>query len=310
MTGRIPESQRGNPRLTPLMMMNSFSRLHESSLNRTADSGYQSSFASLSSSFTPSSSDVSDSSSRLYCSTPVTDQDSVLPHKTKILNPVLDTPVHPVLPNRTPFSEDRIPSQRTTLPLDQDTEDLPSDVLNCLIRNRCTPPIQRILKYLGEEDLLRLCQVSDPYCRAVCDDQTSIKRLSKFLISVHQNGENRTTISQNNIGGRPHGGILRPIQNVLGTSLPSGTVWTVPSPLETIEISSIPRQFQKLIDLTKGLSEHHCVTTCHTCRGLVAVRLHHHRSVECQSCSQRSRRTNGNSRLVTKTKASLFASFR
>ena len=310
MSGRIPESLRGNPnRLTPLMMMNSFSRLHDSSLNRTADSGYQSSFASLSSSSTPSSSILSDSSSRLYCSTPVTDEDSILPSTTQILDPALDTPVHPVLTSRTQFSEDRIPSQRTTsLPLDQDTEDSPSDVLNCLIRSRTTPPIHRIFKYLGDEDLMRLCQVSDTYCRAVCDDQASIKRLSRFLISTHQNGENRTTLSHNNAGGRPYGGILRPIENVLGASLPVGTVWTVPSPLEAVEMSCVPRQFRELVELTRSLSENNCVSTCHSCRRLVAVRLHHHRSVECPNCSQRSRRTNG--RHVTKPKATLFASFR
>jgi hypothetical protein len=303
MTGRYPGSVRGNPRLTPLMM-SSFSRLHESSLNRTADSGYQSSFASLTNSFTPSS-DVSDSSSRLYCSTPVT-EDSILPYTTSNLDPVLDTPVQSVSSSRASFTEDRVPLNRGTTALDQDSTECPNDVLSCLIRSRCTPSIQRILMYLGDEDLMRLCQVSDEYCGAVCDDQSCLKRLSKFLISTQQNGENRTTLSHNN-DGRPYGGVLRPIQNVMPLTQ-SGVVWTVPSPLESVDMNSIPRQLQTLIGMTRTLSEHHCVTNCHTCRSLIAVRLHHPKLVECQRCSQRSGRKIGSSRPVTKAK--LFATHR
>lgn len=304
MTGRFSGTVRGNPRLTPLMM-SSFSRLHESSLNRTADSGYQSSFASLTNSFTPSS-DASDSSSRLFCSTPVT-ENSVLPCTTTNLHPVLDTPVHPDLSSRASFTEDRIPLNRGTIALAQNSIECPNDILSCLIRSCCTPSIQRILMYLGDEDLMRLCQVSDEYCQAVCDDQSSLKRLSKFLISTYQNGENRTTLSYNNNDGRPFGGVLRSIENVMPVTQ-SGVVWTVPSPLETIDMNSVPRLFRTLIGLTKTLSENHCVTNCHTCRSLVAVRLHNHKSVECHSCSQRSRRKIRSSRPVTKAK--LFATHR
>ena len=296
MTGKFPGTVRGNPRVTPLMM-NSFSRLHESSLNQTADSGYQSSFVSFNNSFA-SLSDASDSSSLLYCSTPVTEV-SILPNKTSNLDPVLNTPVPPVLSSRTCFSEDRIPLNRRTNTLFEAHIECPSDILSCLIRSRSLPSIQRILMYLGDEDLMRLCQVSDDYCKAVFDDQSALKRLSKFLISIHQNGENRT--SQNNNDGRTYRGVLRDIQNVMPVT-PSGVIWTVPSPLETIDMKSVPRLFRSLIGLTKTSSEHHCVTICHTCRrNLIAVRLPYNKAVECQSCS-RSKRTIGSSRPITKAK--------
>lgn len=293
---------RGNPRFTPLMM-SSFSRLHESSLNQTADSGYQSSFASLSSSFTPSS-DSTDSASRLYCSTPVT-QDSVLSHKTTFLDPVLDTPVH-IPANKKRFSEDRIPRQKITLPIDEESTNFSSDVLSSLIRH-CVLATQRVFHYTNAEDLLRLCQVSDIYCRAVCDDQAALKRLSKYLISVHQNGENRATHS--NVGGRPYGGILRPIDNLLSFNVPPGHVWSVPSPLEAIDLNSVPCLLRRLVEMTKTLSENQVVSICHSCRTLVPVRITHHRLTECSSCSQRSRRQNAN-RSATRTKVSLLPSFR
>lgn len=306
MTGRMPENLRG--RLTPLMMRNSFSRLNESSLNRTGDSGYQSSFASLSRSFTPSS-DVSDSS-RLYCSTPVIEDSVLTSRNSVILDPVLDTPVLSVHPIKTRYSEDRIPCQRRPLPVGEETDDRSADVLSCLIRNQTRPAIQHIFNYLAAEDLLRLCQVSVEFCRSVFDDQASLKRLSRFLISIHQNGENRTTVSHNN--SRPFGGILRQIHNVMSTNLPSGTAWSIPSPLETIDLKSIPSQFQSLIGLTRSLSEHHYVTTCHACRCLVAARLQHPEAVECSNCSKPAnvRRTIGGSRRVQKPKATLFSSFR
>ncbi|KAI9552247.1 hypothetical protein GHT06_022609 [Daphnia sinensis] len=296
MAGRMPDSMRGKHRVTPLMM-SSFSRLGESSLNRTADSGYQSSIASSSRSFTPLS-DVSDSS-RLYCSTPVT-EDSILSHQISCSKVLLETPVQPVLPNRTYFSEDRIPSTRISLPANEDVIDYPSDVLSCLIRSHSIPAIQRVLRCLEDEDLMRLCQVSDDYCRAVCECPPALKRLSKFLIVSHQNGENRTTSS--NIGNRPHRGILRPIQNVMDVGLPSGTVWTVPSPLEAIDMSRVPHQFRTLVCLTKTLSEHHCVIYCRACRSLVAVRITQQKTEECPNCNRRTKK----SRLVNKTKASLF----
>ncbi|KAK4037708.1 uncharacterized protein LOC116929732 [Daphnia magna] len=300
MAGRFPDSIRGKHRVTPLMT-SSFSRLGESSLNRTADSGYQSSIASSSRSFTPLS-DVSDSS-RLYCSTPLT-EDSILSHQISNSTVLLETPVQPVLPNRTYFSEDRIPSTRASLPVNVDAIDYPSDVLSCLIRSHSIPAIQRVFRCLADEDLMRLCQVSDDYCRAVCECPPALKRLSKFLIVSHQNGENRTTSSHNNIENRPHRGILRPIQNVMVVGLPSGTVWTVPSPLEAIDMSRVPHQFRTLVCLTKTLSEHHCVIYCRACRCLVAVRSNQQKTEECTNCN-RFRRTK-NSRLVTKTKASLF----
>lgn len=302
MTGRFPDSLRGKSRLNSLML-NSFSRLHESSLNHTSDSGYQSSFASLSTNSTPSL-DVSESSSHVYCSTPVT-EDSALTIRNSVLGPVLETPV---LSGRTRFSADRIPCQRTLLPLGEESGDVSTDVLSCLIRNRIRPAIRSIYSHLTEEDLLRLCQVSNDYCLSVCDDKPALRRLSKFLIVVHQNGENRTTLSQNNI--RPHAGVLRPIHNVLSTSLPVGTMWSIPSPLETVDMNSIPRQLKLLITMTKTLSENSCVTTCHKCRRLVEARLNHQKEVLCPGCSKPSRRTNTNSRLVNKTKASLFSSFR
>lgn len=303
MTERIPEGVRSNSRLTPLMI-NSFSKLHENSLNRTTDSGYQSSFASLSRSFTPSS-DVSSSSSLLYCSTPVT-EDSILATRSSVLTTVQDTPVQSIVYSRTRYSSDRIPCQKNKLLPAIEAEAQSSDVLSCLIRSRIRPVVDKIFKYLRDEDLFQLCQVSDELCRAICEDQSTIKRLSIFLINVQQNGENRTTSNAHN--NRPYGGVLRPIHNVLSVNMSAGAVWTVPTRLETIDMERVPRQFQSLVLLTKSLSEHHYVTNCHTCRCFVAVRLHNQRPVECPSCSQRSRRING--RLVTKTKTSLFSSFR
>ncbi|XP_057377960.1 uncharacterized protein LOC130699920 [Daphnia carinata] len=299
MAGRCPHSMRGKHRVTPLMK-SSFSRLGESSLNRTADSGYQSSIASSSRSFTPLS-DVSDSS-RLYCSTPVA-EDSILSHQIAYPKMLLETPVQPVLPNRTHFSEDRIPSTRTSLVVNEDVIDCPSDVLSCMIRSHSIPAIHRVLTYLEDQDLMRLCQVSDDYCRAVCECPPALKRLSKFLIVSHQNRENRTTSSHNNVGNRPHHGIpLRSIQNVMDVGLPSGTVWTVPSPLETIDMNRVPDQFRTLVDLITTLSEHHCVINCRACRRLVAVRVNQRKTEVCLNCNRRTK----TSRLVTRPKTLPF----
>lgn len=295
MAGRFPDSMRES-KVTPLMK-SSFSKFNESSLNRTADSGYQSSFASSRRSYTPFS-DVSNSS-RLYCSTPVT-EDSILLHHTANSKVLLETPVQPVLPNRAYFSEDRIPSTRSSVPDPEHAVNY--DILSCLIRSHSIPAIQRVFRCLEDEDLMRLCQVSDDYCRSVCECPPALKRLSNFLISSHQNGENRITSSHNNIDGRLDRRILRSIQNVMPTGLPSGTVWTIPSPLEAIDLKSVPSQFQELVKLTKRLSEQHYVIYCRACRSLVPVRLHQQRTEECPNCN-RSKGTK-KSRLVRKPKVS------
>lgn len=327
MSGKMPESVKGgsNPKFTPLMM-NSFSRLSSSGnrrnssvLNGTADSGYLSSFTS-NTSFTPST-EASTSSSQpqeLYCSTPVTGGNHVLSHMTGILNQSSETPVQcfSSLKNiRGRYSEDRIPRRRTLLPsIDQEAEIDEHDILSRLI-SQSTPAVRRILQFLGEEDLLRLCQVSSVICRAVCDDQLALKRLSKYLIVSYQTIENRVT------SRLPHplgvaratiGGALRAVDNFLDTSLPSGTVWTVPSPLECIDIDQVPVQLRSLIAMTKGLSQHQYVASCHSCRCLVPVRRRS-QIVECSSCQHKAKKneTLSFSRVPnSRSKKTLFPGFR
>ena len=264
MTDPIPENSRLHPRITPLLM-NNFSRL-----NRTADSGYDSSFLSTSS-LTPST----DCDSSICSSTPI----PILPHRIrKILTPFSNTPV-----GHRKFSSDRIPCRRTILCSHEEEEISADDILSNLIQRSASPVVQRILRYLNPEDLLSLCQVSDIYCQAVCSHQECLRRLSKFLITAHQNCENRASSSQHN---RSSGRILREIQNVMSTEQPAvGSVPTVPSPLETIDLENIPSTLRSLLNMTKSLTELQCVVSCRTCRRFVAVRQSQ-KSHECVRCQR------------------------
>ena len=319
MTNRVPENSRGNPRLTPLMVQ-SFSRLlssagssNSSSFNHTGDSGYLSSFISSNNS-TPST--EPDSSSHLYCSTPVA-SGSLLSQQTTILSQTSDqTPVsrHPGTKHMGCFSEDRIPRPSPSLS-NQATDCLEieaDDVLSCLIKSSA-PAVRLIFQYLSNEDLLRLCQVCDTFCRAVCDQQPTLKRLSKFLISINQNAENRTTP---NLGVRSFGvgDVLRPVENVLNFSPNPGAVWTIPSPLESVDLKKIPTQLRSLITMTKGLSSNYCVASCHTCRRLMSVRLYqNHKAVACSTCLQQASKTSSSSSrvlAVPKNKKTLFPNLR
>lgn len=294
-------------RYTPLMM-NSFSRLRSTdscSRNQTADSGYLSSFASSNnSSFATSA--IEDSLSNLYCSTPVA---GLSINSTTIIHPT-ETPVHAKPLSHVQYSEDRIPCHKivTTSSATQENDDTQSDVLSSLIKWRITPTIHKIFKYLGDEDLLNLCQVSDIYCQTVCDDQLALKRLSRFLITANQDGENRITTSFNSRSDNR--GILRPIHNFLNVNPSAGAVWTIPSPLENIDLPGVPKQFKALVRMTKEMSEFQYVSVCHSCRGMVAVRLHHQQSVECSKCLQLSKRNNTRNRAGTKKKLLLFPTLR
>lgn len=320
---RVPDTSRGsNPRLTPLMMQ-SFSRLlgstgssNSSSLNGTGDSGFLSSFTSSNSS-TPSE---TDSSSQLYCSTPVA-SGLLLSHQTAILNQTSDqTPVshYPGFKHRGSFSEDRIPRPSPSLSDEAISLDVEADDLLSRLIRTSAPAVRRILQYLSNEDLLRLCQACDTFCRAVFDQQPILKRLSKYLISVKQNAENRSTPSHNNLGARPFGAgdILRPVQNVFNLNATPGVVWTVPSPLENVDLKKIPQQLRALILLTKELSSHHCVALCHNCRCLVPIRLYQqHQAVECSSCHQLARKgatpsISSRALAIPKKKKALFPNFR
>ena len=264
MTDQIPENLRPRPRITPLLM-NSFSRL-----NQTADSGYDSSFLSSSSS-TPST----DCDSSMCSSTPI----PVLSHRTrKTLTPFSNTPLA-----RKKFSSDRIPCRRTILCNRQEEEISADDLLSNLIQRSASPVVKRILRYLSPEDLLSLCQVSDIYCQTVCNHRECLRRLSKFLINAHQNCENRASSSQHSRGS---GRILREIQNVMSPDQPgAGTISTIPSPLETIDLQNIPSMLRLLLNMTKSLTEMQCVVVCRTCRRFVAVRQSQ-KSHECVRCQR------------------------
>jgi len=266
MTDQIPENPRLHPRITPLLM-NSFSRL-----NRTADSGYDSSFLSTSS-LTPST----DCDSSICSSTPL----PVLPHRTrKVLAPFSDTPV-----GRRKFSSDRIPCRRTILSTRQEEEISADDLLSNLIQRSASPVIQRILRYLKPEDLLSLCQVSSMYCETICNHRECLRRLSTFLIGIHQNCENRASSSQHNRGS---GRILREIQNVMtADQFAVGMISTIPSPLETIDLESIPSMLRSLLNMTKSLTEQQCVVVCRSCRRFVAARQSQ-KSYECVRCQRNS----------------------
>ena len=308
MAREFSDSSRGIFKVTPLMM-NSFSRLRGSdsgSRNQTVDSGYQSSFASSNNSFTPST--LEDSLANLYCSTPVASH-SLSTNTTAVTHPT-ETPVSK-LPSIAQYSEDRIPSIKITpLATTQEADDeIQSGVFSSLITWRITPTIRKILQFLGDEDLLNLCQVSDLYCQTVCNDQLALKRLSRFLINANQNGENRTTSSVN---GRPSSrGILNPIHNLLNVNLSAGAVWTIPSPLENINRPGVPGQFKTLVQMTKEMSEFQYVSVCHSCRSMVAVRLHQQQqSVECSRCLQLSKRNTTRNRTGRKKKILLFPTLR
>lgn len=295
MSGRFQESLNSKSRLTPLLV-NSFSKLGDDSLlNRTADSGYQSALSDLSTS----------SSSLLYCSTPVM-PDCLEKRSKRLLAPR--------------FSADRIPWSNSRLELIQENYSrIPAhpDVLSGLIGSGgALPIIRRIFTYLKAEDLLRLAQVSDEICRAICDDNPSIRKLSTYLVQIHQNGENRLTSGANTI--RTRATTLRSIEN-LPRSATSANVaagmapWIVPSPLDSIDMDRVPIQLKSLLQLTKTLTERQCAAVCHRCRCLVGVRMHLRRPAECSACSTTNPSvTKANHRPVRKSKPSstLFSSFR
>jgi len=307
MAREFSDSSKGIFKVTPLMM-NSFSRLRGSdsgSRNQTADSGYQSSFALSNNSFTPST--LEDSLTNLYCSTPVASH-SLSTKPTAAIHPT-ETPVSKQ-PSKVQYSEDRIPSKKITTHITtQNSDETQSGVFSSLIKWKITPTIRKILQYLGEEDLLNLCQVSDMYCQTVCNDQMALKRLSRFLINANQNGENRTT---SNVNGRPSTrGILNQIQNLLNADLSAGAVWTIPSPLENIHRPGVPGQFKALVQMTKEMSEFQYVSVCHSCRSMVAVRLHQQQqSIECSICLQQSKRNTTRNRSGTKKKVLRFSTLR
>lgn len=295
-------------RCTPLLV-NSFSRLSTSvnrstSFNRTADSGYH----SRNGSFTPS---AADSSSQLYCSTPVAGL--VLSHPTSILSQTSETPVH-YFPSgsRGNYSEDRIPHRRSSTPLSfhEEEESDEKDVLGRLIK-RSDPAVRKVLSYLGDEDLLQLSQVSEVFCKAICDELPVLKRLSEYLISAKQMAENRITSSRNQLGGPRPSRVFASVGNTMDVSLP-GARWTVPSPLESIDMRRIPSQLKSLIQITKGLSDHQYVASCHSCRCLVPVRKRHLKPhvVECSSCQTRKATTYSCVRPPNPKKKALFSDFR
>lgn len=298
MESRITENARPHPRVTPLLM-NCFSRLQNStSLNRTSDSGYDSSCLSSNSS-TPSAN--CDSFGR-YSSTPIMNSSLVLPHQPqRVLLPSADTPVCSVSEGHRKFSSDRIPCRRAILSTRQEEEISSNDFLSNLIQRSATPAVKRILQYLDAVDLLKLCQVSDIYCQAVCNHQECLRRLSKYMILAHQNCENRVSPS---LHLRSSGRILREIQNIMNVEATAGMILnTSPSALETIDLDHIPRMLRLLLDMTKNLTESQCVVICHSCRRLAAIRQSQ-KSTECAKCTRRVRNT---SRLVRK-RTTLFAS--
>lgn len=275
--------KRESLKFTPLLAQ-SFSRINESVLSNLTDSGYSSSLQSTLSRSSLTPSELSSNVSHQYCSTPIT---SLLlsrnlkkaENKTEVSS--LSIPCTPQLSaDRIPLSASRTnPRNRSSVHSEEEKDNL----LGSLIKQHTSLVLKRIFYYLNAEDLFRLCQVSSAYCEAVCDDSASLRRLSKYLVNQQQNRENRPVIGQR---ARVQAtGILRQIQNTLNSSgdHAPGAVWTIPSPLE--DVSSYPPLLKKLIGITKSLTDHNCVSRCHTCRCFVTVKLNHRKPVSCSKCS-------------------------
>lgn len=291
--------KRESLKFTPLLAQ-SFSRINDSVISNLTDSGYSSSLHStFSRSFTPSESNCN--SLDQYCSTPITGVQSI-----KIVkNSEGKTDTSSLSIPRTPqFSEDRIPlASRTNTSITKTSEEKgDNSLLGKLITHQTLSALKKIFYYLNPEDLLRFCQVSSAHCGAVCDDSAALMRLSRYLINLQQNGENRLVIGHR-ARVRP-AAILRPIQNILNASgdQVSAASWTIPSPLENVATSDCPPLLKKLIGMTKSLTDHSCIARCHSCRCFVPVKLYHKKPVSCSQCSLASHRT--------KRKINLFSSLR